>query len=566
MNWLVPLLLLCCHFSFGQILLDQGISADGLVCFPKVEDPTKFQYLPQSARLAKNSDGTPQFSMLRYVKNVSGDASSTKSITQAEGGAIVSFLMEYHTEQSLIDNAGEIIADELGIDAKIIGPVNFLEGSYAIISSTLLNDAPENQLLATGIAPITEGGKIALSFELTPERSKLLLESFKTKTPDISVVFDLKYEGLLNGYKANVKVHWDDIQKHKSWQSQANLVVVNADASKSIDSFVQSNSVEIEVLGDDAAMEGILELVHTKVMDFLYEPVSMKDLEKKQEKNEPGQYEQIANALTGKSLIPKIGASLAYQQKTIKQEGTSTISLNKKSNAKRYHLITDNIGNIYSRFGSNEKFFKTINLDDPDFAQREIKIGVDGDLEPAFKGMVNSVVVTLKKNHENGETTIDELVLNAQNFNTIHESGLIYGRKGDVDSDSWMNYDYVSNWSLRGGVQVVDTTKQNSAMITLALPYYSQEVLIIGDSQVLEEADVRVAVVEISYDFFGEKKKSKVNIKPGAIEDQSIQLIQPNGSSNYDVNITWFSSDGKKTNHNYVDNSGIVFYDIVPLD
>lgn len=60
---------------------------------------------------------------------------------------------------------------------------------------------------------VLQGSKIALSFELDPQRSKLLLESFKTNTPDVSIVFDLTFSGLLDAYNAKMTVDWAEVQE-----------------------------------------------------------------------------------------------------------------------------------------------------------------------------------------------------------------------------------------------------------------------------------------------------------------------------------------------------------------
>ena len=66
----------------------------------------------------------------------------------------------------------------------------------------------KRHLLATGVAPVLEGNRIALSFDLDPAKATLLLKSFNMPTPDISLVFDMTFEGLNAAYDAELLIDW----------------------------------------------------------------------------------------------------------------------------------------------------------------------------------------------------------------------------------------------------------------------------------------------------------------------------------------------------------------------
>ncbi|MBK8364323.1 MAG: hypothetical protein IPL24_11785 [Bacteroidetes bacterium] len=149
---------------------------------------------------------------MRYVKNVLSIKDSGKSITEAEGGAVLHFVITYDTPQDKIDVAQEELRQITRIhNVSILGPVIFKEGRFTLISSILSSEkkgALVRSVISTGEAPVLEGGRIALSFEMDPSRSKLLLESFKMNTPDVSVIFEMTFEGLSDAYDAKLKVNW----------------------------------------------------------------------------------------------------------------------------------------------------------------------------------------------------------------------------------------------------------------------------------------------------------------------------------------------------------------------
>ena len=92
--------------------------------------------------------------------------------------------------------------------AVIQGPLIFKEGRYSLISSIINPETGqgEKRLFAVGNAPVLEGSKIALSFSLDAKNSKILLESFKTSTPDLSLVFDMTFTGLTDAYDAELTI------------------------------------------------------------------------------------------------------------------------------------------------------------------------------------------------------------------------------------------------------------------------------------------------------------------------------------------------------------------------
>ena len=66
-----PVCILCCVVcgAAQQILIDRGMRAGGLWCFPLAAQPKTYVYLPSAARLATDDAGRPQFSFVRYATN-----------------------------------------------------------------------------------------------------------------------------------------------------------------------------------------------------------------------------------------------------------------------------------------------------------------------------------------------------------------------------------------------------------------------------------------------------------------------------------------------------------------
>ena len=84
------LTLACRRTATAQpVLMDRGVRAAGLWCFPVAGDPLQYVYLPAGAKLATDDQGRPQFSFVRYVVNTPGDSARSATITEASGGGIL---------------------------------------------------------------------------------------------------------------------------------------------------------------------------------------------------------------------------------------------------------------------------------------------------------------------------------------------------------------------------------------------------------------------------------------------------------------------------------------------
>src|SRR6056297_591949 len=74
-----------------EIMLDKMETCGDLICYPCLDAPERFYYLPDQPRLAYKN-GRPQFSFLKYARTQASGKAGTGS---ARGGGIVHFLVTY---------------------------------------------------------------------------------------------------------------------------------------------------------------------------------------------------------------------------------------------------------------------------------------------------------------------------------------------------------------------------------------------------------------------------------------------------------------------------------------
>ncbi len=66
-----------------QIMIDRGVRAGGLWCFPVATDTLTYYYLPNDASLALDKKQNPEFSLIRYVITNSSSGNQANSIQLA---------------------------------------------------------------------------------------------------------------------------------------------------------------------------------------------------------------------------------------------------------------------------------------------------------------------------------------------------------------------------------------------------------------------------------------------------------------------------------------------------
>jgi hypothetical protein len=261
------------------------------------------------------------------------------------------------------------------------------------------------------------------------------------------------------------------------------------------------------------------------------------------------------------------GAGIDYQQREVRSEGKSVMTFNHRASVERHNLIAFNIGDFAHEHGSDSRYFRTVNLGDPAFQQREVQVGIDGALLPELDGVINSITVTLRKTHANGEQTLRELVLDKTNARAgIAATRLVYGWNGDQDRVAWLGYEYRTRWSFRGGgVHETDWTHSEAPMIDLFAPYERRSIQLAGDPETLRKRGVRAVVVEIEYPFFSEQRRPQLVLRPDEpIDQKHLDITLPLGQPSYNVSLTWQMTGGERLTAKRTESSGLVFVDELP--
>jgi tetratricopeptide (TPR) repeat protein len=229
-----------------EILFDQMVEAAGLKCFPIQGDPTTWYYLPDRPHLVTDADGNPEFSFLMYVTPTKQGESG---INKAPGGGIVHFLVAYDVPQEQVRRAQTEVGRKKP-NAKLVGPVNYVEGTFALVTAVTDPQAGlSRRVVGVGNAPLMAGHKAAVSIHLAPEGASLLWESFKQRTPDISVAFEMTVSGYRNPVEAAMSIDWQKVNQTIQIEAAGRYSFIAAEVDIMLQKMRNNGAIKVELKG-----------------------------------------------------------------------------------------------------------------------------------------------------------------------------------------------------------------------------------------------------------------------------------------------------------------------------
>lgn len=289
---------------------------------------------------------------------------------------------------------------------------------------------------------------------------------------------------------------------------------------------------------------------------------SGKDKEKKPEEKKASPDEAQKKDTPGFSLVA------SYQMKHIKRSGKMVYQMNHYRTETQAFVMTENIGSLYRRYRNNPRVFRAVNIDDPVFKQREILVTLDGQDADTFTRHLNFVTVQMKKRHQSGDITTDEVVITPDRFNQDGNAFILsYGWKNDDDRSAWLNYNIETLWSFHGGMEIRSPASvYDSPMVALQPPHRYRTVTIEGEGAALSSAQVRHAVVTFTSYVGGEPIVTEVTIRNhGPASSRMIAIPEDRQRPHLEVEITWYLRGGRKvTSPATMLEGDIVYWDELP--
>lgn len=530
----------------AEVLLDVSPVETRLAhLLPDHADENSFHYIPKTPRVATWPDGRPKFTLLQYAR-------TGKDIS----GGLLHFLVTYGLTQEEVQQT-ERDLQRLKPDGRVVGPVPFVEGDFHIISASAgPNSEFTRRIVGTGAAPLLAGQEAAVSIALTEEGSTLLLESFKRPTSDVSVQFVLTYEGLTAPFEAVLTVDWDKVYSHRSFKASTGIPLMSHTISKVYEELTEQGAINLEVTGDDENMEGLLDSVYSTLIEkmFAAQPIKPEDLGK--------------TGGPGRGWVQRLlgGQNMGYYMRDIRMTGTYRVDMKRRKRDRRQIPMTGNIGDIYERFGGDEEMFGFVDLDDPAFEKRSIQVILDGENLDSFGEFINFAGARFRRQHDRA----DALTQGATIFDRAAFAGggnkqlFTYLRKQD-EAPGWLDYEYQTVWSFRGGVEVEgEWSTVSSDVITLRPPYRYRRLEVLADAVNLEERDVLRIAVMFRHRYQGMESQREVTLKSGEPLNALYSYLTSPDDLDYEYRMTFLMRNGERIETDWTKSSDPFVYAYAP--
>lgn len=602
-----------------QILLDRPVRAGELTLFPELNTSNYF-YLPDKVSLGKNEQGKPQLSFVRYVKNEKTAASENTAMSEStEGGGILHALVEISVPEAMKKKAQQELRKIDG-DGKIVGPVFYKGGTVNLVSSIAKPGGDfAKQVIGIGTAPTLENEKMAVSIQLNKLGSKILWETFKTPTPDLSFTFEMEVSGYLSPKRVLIEANFERIYKNETVNAAVTTPVLAGELSAAFDELSDQGAIKVTQIGHDEQLERLKETAYNQLLTLMFDRVAgtgipqlhqlaggnnqksmldratdmlqrarteareenreleaRRETRAQREREVRAQAQQRATArrtagglaaiheppanqrrrdageapsTTGGTgteppipenvPVPGMAAAVSYQLKKQKQSGNYRIDLNKYTEETRTLRFDYNPGGAIA--GCKECFLE-VNLDDPLMKQREVNATLSGIDNQDFSKYINFVNVLIRKKHQNGEITPDEIKIDKTAFN---QQGnffkALYGFKGDTDRNKWLQYEYKTLWSFFGGYEVpTEWQSTEFGSLTLNPPFVRKQIYVEVDPEFVANNGVRGVDITIYSKLKDKVDQQHFSLKTAKDElTKTIEILEPQNVEDYEYEVTY---------------------------
>ena len=532
------------------------------------DDPSLYYYLPQFPRLAMKEDSTFEFLCVKYVDQAGGT-----------NGGLFHALVEFTLPDPVVKKVEAALREKVA-GAKLMGPVPLMQsvkdgeegtGSFEVVSAVLADKGEggfTRSVVTSGRAPLMPGSKAVVAALLRQEGATLLWNSLTSPTSDVSVAIHGYYEAAVEGYNAKVTADVSTIYTHFSSTQNVQQDYTKTQIRSAVDNLQRTGDLKIEVLDRSAGlgikaddMAGVLQLVTDKLVELMFDSKTGwavdPEREKAVEANQiQGRQERGWFSSTfGGSEDTKYYTDNQFVLKNRKdiRQNTFVLNLSKKSTIKVPLDTAGNLGGLYHAMGNDDRYFRVVNLSDPDFEFRPVYFQVDGDYLDSFADAINFVTVNFRKNYAGKPAFTKAVTFNRADVEAGKTTQNVAFPRLGMTGDDWTGYEYQTRWSLRGGPTISvpananQWTKGNDAALSLTPPFEKRVVEIEADRSLFADKGIATAVVEFATSLAGKPRlMKKTTLRAADTTPVTKVALYHDKDSPIAYKVTWYSKNGSK--------------------
>ncbi|WP_216324517.1 hypothetical protein [Deinococcus aestuarii] len=390
---------------------------NGVTVFRDHEDPRQFYFLPAAPRLTmlteEGGQRIPQFQLIKFRG-------------RAGNGGFLNFDVNLGVPgETLEEVRRELRSQEHLTEDPRLSPVLLEDGSVKMMLFGKQSPAPTppnptpgptpNPATPTGpqfVLKIDHHAKpslygdnqAAFSVQLDQEGVTVLEQAMKGEMSPIGVVYWLDYLALRPAYNVRLSVDWERTQHHFEEHFGVDALFFQADIDKVVDELIDKRVIVLEAdtfipEGDEDGVSGRRDQALDQVRDMITDAFFTPSLNPYEEKRDG--WDRASDFLDRLSQGPAGGADALFSYSRLDytriDRKSLNISISERTTVKRSIYPQGHLSGIFrtlTREGLDpEKFILGVDLDDPWFERRRVKIV--GRTDFAADG-INSVNVRLR--------------------------------------------------------------------------------------------------------------------------------------------------------------------------
>jgi hypothetical protein len=530
----------------AELLLDGARLIDGVTVFGDHRStpaaPGQCYYVPK-ARIGTRPDGVPDLTFLKYTKTGSGEQ---------HNGGILRFTVGLELEEGEIAS----LRSKLGKGCATLGPVTFQSGEFLVVSAALGEGGVfTRNIVGQGAAPLLAGSRAAVSIAVTPEGATFLERALRETNHSVDVVFDMTYAGLGPKYEARATIDWDKVRvvteegsRRRIYRRRERLLgiwrwiyyVADGDRREQelTDHMSSTGAITVETIGQDERLDPILQTLTEQVMSVIADTqLSLPD-EGLPASGEEGE---------GRDDMP-FGSSVTV--KDVQRHGKAEINLNSRMRMERQTgPIAADLGEPLRRHGDNERVYRLIDLDDPDFEAQTVTATLDIEGFEDFGAYINYATISFRKRYPG--TFSDHTGSLSFNRKSFESSGNLlqwtFPRLGE-EGAGWLRYEYKESWSFAGGVTwETGWRTADGPYLALSPPLELRTIDLALDSEQAEAAGIQFVSVVVKNSVRGRERVREVRIQPTDGAWTQHRYYHDENDLEFAYQITWFTTAGRRT-------------------
>lgn len=560
--------------GFATVKYDEGRRiVDGVVLLQDHLQTQDYYYLVDAPRLATNDEGRFELMCIKYVGGPQA----------ADNGGLLHALIEFSLPAERVRELEGLLQKEVP-GARIAGPVPLQEtvrdgeegqASLQVVSS-ILSDTEGERPLTQAITssphcPLLPGSRAAIAAKLSQEGATLLWESFQGTTSDVSVSVSGYYEAYVRGYNATVEAEASTVYEHFSAVFNEQRGYERTSLREAVNELIEDKTIKVEVFDrsegldiDAKSMTAILDLITNKVVELMFDakvgwstrPETIPTVEEGQLKGRQkrGGFTRFF-AGTGNQKYITDNQFVLKDEKSVRKN-RFYLNLSKATTIKVPFFTTGNIRGLYDLLEEDDAYFRVVNLDDPDFASREVIFQLDGSYAPAFSDVLNFVTVSLRKRYGNGQEPVTQTAtLTAKDLAAGTDlRTLAYPALG-LNGEDLLGYDYRLSWSFQGDPEPInlpagpdDWLPGTQSAVSLQPPFAKVAVEIDASLEAFKAGGMRAATIIFYAVLNGEpvvQRRLTVRATDSEATNRMALYHDPGEAVAYQVR--WWPADGSET-------------------